>query len=319
MTTGIESIAAKAQQEKELKFMSLAHHINSELLWESLNTISPQTAMGVDGQDLRTAKETFSQWSKEMIDAVNRQGYKPPPVRRVYIPKPGKQEKRPIGVPTIQDRVLQIATSKVLNGIFEQDFLDSSFGGRPNRSAHQALASLYTSIVTKKVSFILEADLKNFFGSLNHGWVRSFFEHRVGDPRILSLVKRWLKAGVLEDNEWRNTTEETPQGGPISVLTSNVYLHYVLDLWIEKIVKPRMRGDVYYFRYLDDFVLGFQYRSDAIRFQKALAKRLDKFSLKLEPNKTKLVEFGRFASLRDKSTLNRKFHFSLSPIKDCGE
>src|SRR5215469_3758288 len=190
---------------------------------------------------------------------------------------------------------LQRSVAQVLSAIYEQDFLPCSFGGRPGRGAHQALATLHEVISGGKVEWVLEADLKNFFGSLSHEWMLRFVEHRVGDPRLISLIRRWLKAKVLEDEELHANEEGTPQGGSISVLLSNLYLHYVLDLWFERVVKPRVRGEAYLVRYIDDFVLCFQYREEALRVQDALRKRLGKFGLTLEPKKTKLVEFGRFA------------------------
>jgi group II intron reverse transcriptase/maturase len=241
------------------------------------------------------AKESFGEWIEAMLQSVHRQGYRAPDIRRVYIPKPGKQEKRPLGVPCVADRALQRSAAQVLSAIYEQEFLPCSFGGRPGRGAHHGLATLNEIIAGSKVGWVLEADLKNFFGSLRHDWVLRFVEHRVGDPRLISLIRRWLKAGILEDGEVHPNEEGTPQGGSISVLLSNVYLHYVLDLWFERVVKPRLRGEAYLVRYIDDFVLCFQYRDDALRVQKALCKRLGKFGLTLEPTKTKLVEFGRFA------------------------
>ena len=230
-----------------------------------------------------------------MLQSVHRQSYRAPPIKRVYIPKPGKQEKRPLGVPSVADRALQRSVSEVLSAIYEQDFLPCSFGGRPELSAHKALATLNEIIAGRKVGWVLEADLKNFFGSLDHGWLLRFVELRVGDPRIISLIRRWLKAGIMEDGEIHANTEGTPQGGSISVLLSNLYLHYVLDLWFTKVVKTHLQGEAYLVRYIDDFVICFQYRSDAMRVQQVLSKRLAKFGLALEPNKTKLVEFGRFA------------------------
>jgi group II intron reverse transcriptase/maturase len=195
----------------------------------------------------------------------------------------------------VSDRALQRSVSEVLCAIYEQDFLPCSFGGRPGRGAHNALSTLNEVIAGKKVSWVLEADLKNFFGSLDHGWLLRFVEHRVGDPRVISLIRRWLKAGILEDDEIHPNEEGTPQGGSISVLLSNLYLHYVLDIWFQQIVKPRLRGEAYLVRYIDDFVVCFQYQEDAVRFQEVLRKRLEKFGLALEPMKTKLVAFGRFA------------------------
>src|SRR6202163_2130014 len=295
MTTGLERIAVKARCEPKLRFTSLAHHITKERVWENLNQIPGKSAAGVDGQTVTEAKESFGEWIDAMLQSVHRKGYRAPDIRRVYIPKPGKQEKRPLGVPTVSDRALQRSTAQVLSAIYEQDFLPCSFGGRPGRGAHHALATLNEVIAGTKTGWVLEADLKNFFGSLNHEWLLRFVEHRVGDPRLISLIRRWLKAGVLEDGEVHPSEEGTPQGGSISVLLSNVYLHYVLDLWFERVVKSRLRGEARLVRYIDDFVICFQYRSDAIRVQDALRLRLGKFGLTLEPTKTKLVEFGRYA------------------------
>src|SRR5246127_1063859 len=295
METGLERIAARARCEPKLRFTSLAHHITKERVWENLCQITLDSAPGVDGQTVPEAKESFEGWIEAMLQSVHRQGYSAPNIRRVYIPKPGKQEKRPLGVPCVADRALQRSASQVLSAIYEQDFLSCSFGGRPGRGAHQALATLHERIAGGKIEWVLEADLRNFFGSLSHEWMLRFVEHRVGDQRLISLIRRWLKAGVLEDGEVHPSEEGTPQGGSVSVLLSNVYLHYVLDLWFERVVKPRLRGEACMVRYIDDFVLCFQYRADALRAQEALVKRLGKFSLTLEPKKTKLVEFGRFA------------------------
>jgi len=295
METGLERIAAKARCEPDLRFTSLAHHITRERVWGNLCQIPKRSAPGVDGQTVMEAKESFGEWVEAMLQSVHRQGYRAPDIRRVYIPKPGKQEKRPLGVPCVTDRALQRSAAQVLSAIYEQDFLSCSFGGRPGRGAHHALATLNEVIAGGKVGWVLEADLKNFFGSLSHQWLLRFVEHRVGDPRLISLIRRWLKAGVLEDGEVHPNQEGTPQGGSISVMPSNVYLHYVLDLWFTRVVKSRLRGEAYLVRYIDDFVLCFQYRSDALRVQNALCKRLGKFGLTLEPTKTKLVEFGRFA------------------------
>ncbi|MDZ7582092.1 MAG: group II intron reverse transcriptase/maturase [Deltaproteobacteria bacterium] len=277
----------------------------TERVWGNLCQITNNSAPGVDGQTVAQAKESFEDWIEPMLQSMHRGGYKAPEIRRVYIPKPGKSEKRPLGVPCVTDRALQRSTAQVLSGIYEQDFLPCSFGGRDGLGAHRALATLNEVIAGGKVSWVLEADLKNFFGSLNHEWVLRFVEHRVGDPRVISLIRRWLKAGVLENGEIHPSEEGTPQGGSISVLLSNLYLHYALDLWFERVVKPRLQGEAYLVRYIDDFVVCFQYRSDALRVQQALAKRLGRFSLALEPSKTKLVSFGRFAQ-RDAGRQGRK-------------
>ena len=296
MTTGLERIAAKAREDRKLKFTSLAHHVTEELLWESVCHIPKDSAPGCDGQTVEEAKKNFKQWAPEMLRAIHDRGYQPPPILRVFIPKPGKKEKRPLGIPCVSDRALQRSVAAVLSAIYEQAFLPCSFGGRPGRNAHHALATLGEILSgVPAMSYVLEADLKNFFGSLEHGILLRFLEERVGDPRIISLVRRWLKAGILEKGELTANEKGTPQGGSISVLLSNLFLHRVLDLWFEQQVKPRLRGEAYLVRYIDDFVICFQYREDADRVQTVLSKRLNKYALALEPSKTKLVKFGRFA------------------------
>lgn len=304
MLTPINRITTKARENKKLCFTSLAHHITEQLLAESLSQVKTKSSPGIDEQDVATAKASFATWSKTLIDAMHLRGYRPPPAKRIYIPKPGKTALRPIAMPTVKDKVLQRAVAKVLNAIYEEDFLEVSFGGRPQRSAHQAVATLRQGIMQKRVNWVYEADLKNFFGSLDHGWVEKFLSQRVADPRITTLIRRWLKVGVMEEGKHIASQEGAAQGSPISVLISNIYLHYVLDLWIDKVVKPHMQGEVIYIRYLDDFILCFQHHSDAIRFQRVIEKRLAKFSLELEQTKTRLVKFGRFAS--EKTQKGRK-------------
>jgi RNA-directed DNA polymerase len=295
METDLERIAAKARSEPTLRFTSLAHHITPDRVCRNLMRIPSRSAVGTDGQTAQAAKDSFNEWIGPMLQSVHRQGYHAPAVRRVYIPKPGKTEKRPLGVPTIADRALQRSAAEVMSAIYEQDFLPCSFGGRPRLSAHHALATLNEIIAGGKISWVLEADVKNFFGSLSHEWLLRFVEPRVGDQRLINLIRRWLKAGVMEDGAIHPSDEGTPQGGSISVLLSNLYLHYVLDLWFERVVRGRLRGEARLVRYIDDFVICFQYREDAIRVETALRRRLEKFSLTLEPDKTRLVEFGRFA------------------------
>src|SRR5271165_3232537 len=210
METGLERIAAKARSEPKLRFTSLAHHITRKRVWTNLCQIPKRSAPGVDGQTVTEAKETFGEWVEPLLRSVHRQGYRAPDVRRVYIPKPGKREKRPLGVPTVSDRALQRSTAQVLSAI------------RPERGAHHALATLNEIIAGSKVGWVLEADLKNFFGSLSHDWMLRFVEHRVGDPRLICLIRRWLKAGVLEDGAVHPSEQGTPQGGSISVLLSNL-------------------------------------------------------------------------------------------------
>jgi group II intron reverse transcriptase/maturase len=222
METGLERIAAKARCEPNLQFTSLTHHITREQVWENLCHIPDKSAPGTDGQTVPEAKEAFDVWIEPMLKSVHREGYQAPTIRRVYIPKPGKQEKRPLGVPCVADRALQRSTAQVLSAIYEQDFLPCSFGGRPGVGAHQALATLNEVIAGRKVGWVLEADIKNYFGSLSHEWMLRFVEHRVGDPRIISLIRRWLKAGIMEDGQIHESEVGTPQGGSISVLLSNI-------------------------------------------------------------------------------------------------
>lgn len=318
MQTEVATVATKARQDKNFVFTSLAHHIDSPRLWSALHKITPSTSSGIDGQRVQQAKEEYAQWSEEMLKAMHNKGYHPPPARRVYIPKLGKDEERPLAIPTVQDRCLQKAVSEVLNSIYERDFLNCSFGGRPKRRAHQALVNLQEAISAKRVNWVFDADLKNFFGSLNQDWVMQFLKHRVGDPRIIALIRRWLKAGVMEGDKHTPSEQGTAQGGPISVLISNLYLHYVLDLWIEKVVKPRMDGYVYYVRYLDDFVLCFEHKSDAERFRVALSQRLNKFSLSLERTKTKLIKFGRFAGKAGRKNKDGSIRFKPETFNFLG-
>ena len=313
MKTGLERIREKAKVDKHLKFSSLAHHINSNKIKEAVKAIPKRTAIGVDGLDYQATIQNFDHWSSKFIRDLHNKGYAPPPVKRVYIPKPGKKAMRPIGIPCIADRACQKAVSDVLSAVYEEDFCDTSFGGRKGIGAHHALATLEEILYRRKVGWVIEADLKNFFGSLSHSWIIKFFRHRISDPRIISLLRRWLKAGVMENDRIEETSIGTPQGGPVSVLVSNVCLHYVLDLWFEKVVKPRMRGEVYLVRYLDDFVICCQYRGDARKIFEAMQRRLTKFGLELESSKTELIEFGRFAK-QNSIRYNRK----LKPIYFLG-
>ena len=222
MTTGLERIAAKAREDRKLKFTSLAHHLTEKLIWESVCHIPKDSAPGCDEQTVTEAKESFKQWAPGMLGAIHNQGYRPPPILRVFIPKLGKKEKRPLGIPCVADRALQRSVAGVLAAIYEQDFLPCSFGGRPGIGAHHALGTLTEVIAGKPVSYVYEADLKNFFGSLDHGWLLRFLEHRVGDPRIMSLIRRWLKAGILEDGELTANEKGTPQGGSVTPLTQKI-------------------------------------------------------------------------------------------------
>lgn len=229
-----------------------------------------------------------------MLRAIHHQGYDPPPIRRVYISKPGKAEKRPLGIPCVTDRALQRSVYQVLSAIYEEDFQLCSFGGRPGTGAHHALATLNEVISGKPVSWVLEADLKNFFGTLDHGWLLCLVEHRVGDPRMISLTRRWLKSGVLEDGDLIPNEEGTPQG-VITPVLSNIYLHYVQDLWFEQRYAKSCSGQAYLIRYADDYVACFAREADARRFQTEMEQRLAQFDLQVEPSKTTVLRFGNEA------------------------
>ena len=298
METKLEQISAKARCEPKLRFTSLAHHISRDRVWRNLSQIPKWSAAGVDGQTVEAAKKSFDGWIEPMLQSIHRQGYRAPDIRRVYIPKPGKTEKRPLGVPTVADRALQRSTAEVLSAIYEQDFLPCSFGGRPGLGAHRALATLNEAIAGGMIGWVLEADLKNFFGSLDHDWVLRLVEHRVGDPRVISLIRRWLKAGVLEDGVVTVGEIGTGQGSVISPLLANIYMHYVFDLWANRWRQHEAQGDMVIVRYADDFVVGFEHEADARRFWDALRARLEEFALSLHPDKTRLIEFGRHATDR---------------------
>lgn len=310
--TQLGKIAEKAKREPDCCFTSLAHHLTLPLLQQCLQTMKPNTAPGIDDMTLKEAKQTFSEWAPTVIDQIHRGRYRPPPTKRVYIDKPGTSAKRPISIPTVIDRVVQAAVAHILQQIYEQDFCHMSFGGRPNRSAHQAIGRLNKACY-RKVSFILDADLSDFFGSLDHKWIEKMFSLRLGDPRFLRLLRRWLVVGHMENGQRIKSTHGAPQGGPISVLISNVYLHYALDLWIEKKLKQQLNGEIHAVRYLDDFVICLQYPEDAEQVQNLVEERLKKFSLRLHPEKTRLIRAGRFAK-RDA----RRFREKLESFEFLG-
>jgi group II intron reverse transcriptase/maturase len=240
------------------------------------------------GQDLRANLE-------DLLRRVHSGAYRASPSRRVYIPKPDGRQ-RPLGIATLEDKILQRAVVEVLNSVYEEDFLGFSYGFRPGRGPHDALDALAVGISERKVNWILDADVSDFFTRLDHSWLERFLEHRIADKRVLRLIRKWLAAGVVEDGNWSETVEGSPQGASVSPLLANVYLHYVFDLWVRHWRRRRAQGDMIVVRFADDFVVGFQYLGDAKRFLADLRERFAKFNLELHPDKTRLIEFGRFAA-----------------------
>jgi group II intron reverse transcriptase/maturase len=291
ISTKLQRIAELARQRSGVALTTLAHHIDTEFLGEAYRRTRKDGAAGVDGQ---TAKEYAAQLEMNLavlLDRFKSGDYRAPPVRRVHIPKGDGSKTRPIGIPTFEDKVLQRAVTMVLEAVYEQEFLECSYGFRPGRSAHQALQSVWKGLMRMGGGWVLEIDIKSFFDTVDHGHLRSFLDQRVRDGVIRRMIDKWLKAGVLEDGRVSYPDEGTPQGGVLSPLLANVYLHEVLDKWFEKDVLPRMRGQAFLIRYADDAVLVFEREEDARRVYDVLPKRFGKYGLTLHPEKTRLIEF----------------------------
>jgi group II intron reverse transcriptase/maturase len=297
MSTQLDQIAKKAKLDRNIRFTSLAHLLTPAFLKETWEMLNHKAASGVDGESIEQFASEMEERVEEICEQLKAGTYRAPPVRRVEIPKgPGKSGTRPLGIPTVADRLLQRAVARILEAVFEADFLDCSFGFRPGRNPHHALRTLRSQIVTKKVSHVFEADIRSYFTRIEHQWLRRMVAHRIADPVILQLIAKWLRAGALRDGVVIRTEEGTPQGGPISPVLSNVYLHFTLDLWFEKKFKSQCRGEAYLVRFADDFVGSFQFREDAQKFQHQLRERFAKFNLELAEDKTRLLFFGRFAA-----------------------
>lgn len=297
MSTQLDQIAKKAKLDRQVRFTSLAHLLTPAFLKETWGMLNHKAASGVDGESIEQFASEMEQRVEEICTQLKAGTYRAPPVRRVEIPKgPGKSGTRPLGIPTVADRLLQRAVARILEAVFEADFLDCSFGFRPGRNPHHALRTLRSQIVTKKVSHVFEADIRSYFTRIEHQWLRRMVAHRIADPVILQLIAKWLRAGALRDGVVIRTEEGTPQGGPISPVLSNIYLHFTLDLWFEKKFKPQCRGEAYLVRFADDFVGCFQFGDDAQTFQRQLRERFAKFNLELAEDKTRLLLFGRFAA-----------------------
>jgi len=287
-----QRIAELARQSPQMEFTSLNHLLNLPLLHEAYQRTRKDGATGVDGQTASDYEKDLGSNLQSLLDRAKSGTYQAPPVRRVHIPKgPGSTETRPIGIPTFEDKVLQRAVVLILEAIYEQDFRDCSFGFRPGRSAHQALGALWQQTMGIRGGWILEVDIRKFFDNLDHTHLRELVQRRVRDGVLLRLIGKWLNAGVLEGGVLSYPESGSPQGGVISPILSNVYLHYVLDVWFEEVVKPRLRGQAFLIRYADDFVVGFACEEDARRVMEVLPKRFGKYSLTLHPDKTRLVPF----------------------------
>jgi group II intron reverse transcriptase/maturase len=296
MTRDLTRIKEKAHKEPETCFTSIYHFVTDVgNLYASYAEIEPGAVPGIDGVTKEQYGADLGEKLADLAGRLERLGYRPKPVRRSYIPKPGSDKKRPLGIPCTEDKIVQRAVARVLEQIYEEDFEDSSYGYRPGRSCHDALNKLGRTIQQKKVNYVVEADIKGFFDHVNHEWMMKFLGVRVGDKRLLRLVWRMLRGGVMEDGLTKASEKGTPQGGSLSPLLSNIYLHYALDLWFERRFRKQCGGEAYFFRFADDFLACFEDEEDAERFLRELTERLGKFHLEVEPTKTKLLAFGRFA------------------------
>jgi RNA-directed DNA polymerase len=296
VSTHLERIGEKARKDPKLVFTSLYHHVTDvDNLRACYDALPGDRAVGVDGVTKAAYGHNLEANLHDLSERLKRMGYRPQPKRRSYIPKPGSERGRPLGISCFEDKIVELAVKRVLEPIYETVFEDSSSGYRPERNQHTCLDALGRTMQQKRISHVVEADIRSFFDAVNHGWMVTFLQHRIGDPRIIRLIWRMLKGGILEDGLVKATETGTPQGSILSPLLSNVYLHYVLDLWFSHKVRKQCQGEAYYFRFADDFLACFQYRGDADAFLQQLPERLGEFGLKLAAEKTRRIEFGRFA------------------------
>jgi RNA-directed DNA polymerase len=294
VSQGRHAVRQVARERKQGKFTALLHHLTVELLRDSFFALKRNAAPGVDGVMWHEYEDGLADRLTELHSRVHRGAYRAQPSRRVYIPKADGRQ-RPLGVAALEDKIVQQAVVTILNEIYEVDFRGFSYGFRPGRSPHQALDALNVGLQRKRVNWVLDADIRGFYDNLSHEWLVKFLQHRIADRRVLRLIAKWLKAGVSEEGKWSETKVGTPQGAVVSPLLANVYLHYVFDLWVEVWREKVARGDMIVVRYADDLVVGFQHRDDADRFFREFQERLVKFGLEVHPEKTRLIEFGRFA------------------------
>ena len=294
--SALERVRQAARRDRKQRFTALLHHVyDVDRLRTAYYGVNHSAAPGIDGKTWQQYGEDLEENLRDLAGRLKRGAYRAKPARRAYVPKADSRQ-RPIGVCVLEDKIVQRAVVEVLNAIYEQEFLGFSYGFRPKRSPHQALDALSVAITRKKVNWVLDADVREFFNTLNHEWLARFVEHRIADRRMVRLIQKWLRAGVLEQGRRIQSEVGTVQGGSISPLLANIYLHYVFDLWVQRWRAKQGRGDVVVVRFADDFVLGFEHRFEAKRFLAALGERFARFGLRLHPGKTRLIEFGRFAA-----------------------
>jgi RNA-directed DNA polymerase len=294
METKLNLISKRAKEDRSFKFSSLAHLLNEESLKECFWMLKADAAPGIDGVTFEEYEQDLDSNIQDLVKRMKALRYYPQPVKRVYIPK-SNGKLRPLGIPALEDKIVQMGVTRILNAIYEPNFLNCSYGYRPNRSCHQALKAIDNKIMTQKVNYVIDADIRGFFDNVDHEWLMEMLQVKIADKNFLRIIKRFLLAGVMEDGELQRTNQGTPQGGLCSPILSNIYLHYALDGWIETRVKPSVEGYVELIRYCDDFVILVQFKQDAEKVFKSLAGRLNKFGLELAVEKTRLIEFGRYA------------------------
>jgi RNA-directed DNA polymerase len=296
-SSALDRVREVARKDRNARFTALLHHVTVERLRAAFFQLKRKAAAGVDGVTWEQYAEDLENNLQDLHARVYRGAYRPKPSRRVYIPKADGQQ-RPLGIAALEDKLLQRAVVEVLNAIYETDFLGFSYGFRPGRNQQQALDALVVGILRKKVNWVLDADIQRFFDTIDHEWLMQFLEHRIADRRVLRLILKWLKAGVMEDEQWQASKEGSPQGATVSPLLANLYLHYVFDVWVQQWRRRYARGNLIVVRYADDVVVGFEHEDDAMRFRAELGERMRKFSLDLHVDKTRLIEFGRFSAER---------------------
>lgn len=309
--TKLQRIALKAGKDKRCQFTSLFHLMNEELLLECFMRLKGNAASGIDKITKEAYAENLTSNLKNLLERLHKMAYRPQPVLRVYIPKPGSKKQRPLGIPALEDKLVQAGLAKILQAIYEQDFINDSYGFRPRRSCHDALRALSESVENHPVHYIVEADIKGFFDNVDQKQLIAFMGHRIADKRVLRYILRFLKAGIQEDGKHKASERGTPQGGVISPLLANIYLHYTLDIWFEKRIKRNSQGYTRLIRYADDYVACFQFAEDAKQFMQDMEVRLNQFHLEVAPEKTKLFEFGKFAQSKAKSRGERTATFDF--------